>query len=643
MHHRGSSPVFIDAPGFLPLRRLKPLPKRRRTSDEAAPVLMMSARTGAVTTTTITDAHGNADHHQLFPSANTNAATAAATAAITTMPVSPGLFVGGIARQEELSAAHDVMSSAPSDVAPHSKSCYGTSLLGSTSTSTTRSTASHSVAPRNPPFFPLRSGDAIDDGTLDLSAVYQRYVMQGRMRSGGQDEDSSEGDSTDHFQQPGNAKKRKVPVNTSRAAQGRARGDMPESAGDEGTPDGPFATGLRALHPGLDVLATPPPPPLSSSSSSSMVAQMPKRGKMTLSTLAGLQHKELLGQRKRQLAAVLGALSLGDTLALDQALSTHVPFVSTMPGTTSDPPQKVRLSRRRGPRLARAAKAQISASNTDKKAKKGISFPTVQFTFSYPSPTSDRLMATKEEMRALRSRFEAELARQATKAAQASATDTKQTALAASKPPRPKLSEKAPRRSRTTTAIDQSAEPLNPPPLGKSRGGKKKNTPAASDLHDRKNYTPPRPSALALANQAHATQGSYNSLVPYFLRFLSANIPPRRRKQTTTTPTTQIADPAEEWICPQCEHSLLYSDGVEYKRAIRNRKRILRRRQRAQERAAGSLSAPKTPAKVPLDDGVHDDDYSQLPAQSPSISKPAEWKEGPDIKGIKGQFRTSPS
>ncbi|KAI0640233.1 hypothetical protein C8Q77DRAFT_1153117 [Trametes polyzona] len=45
--------------------------------------------------------------------------------------------------------------------------------------------------------------------------------------------------------------------------------------------------------------------------------------------LAGLQQKEMLRSRKRQLAAVLGALAQRDTVALDQVLSASYPFIET--------------------------------------------------------------------------------------------------------------------------------------------------------------------------------------------------------------------------------------------------------------------------------------------------------------------------
>jgi hypothetical protein len=283
--YRGSSPVF-DAPEFQSLRRLKPLPKRRRTSDAPIPA------------------------DDLIP------------------PMAD--ILGAEPLTEELVAHADSVS----------LQSYHSSV-----------------------FSGIRNGD-----TFDLSAAYKL----GRM--GRSEEDQSDGDCADHVQQPGNTKKRKVPVNMSGSAQGREAESQIDV--EEEILDGLTQLNGRAK-PGLDLFATVPP----------SVTQPVRKGKITPSTLAGLKHKELLKHRKRQLVAVLGALSLGDTLALDQALSTHFPFTTSMPNSNSDPP-KVRLSRRRGPRLARAARARAHAASVT--SRKKPSFPTAQFTFTFSSASEWR-------------------------------------------------------------------------------------------------------------------------------------------------------------------------------------------------------------------------------------------------------------
>lgn len=304
MHHQGSS----DAPEFPPLRRLKPLPKRRRTSDVVAQV--------------------SEPDDLIQPMAD--------------------LLGGAESLAEELIARAESLSS---QMALQS---YYSSVLGGGDI--TRAVESEALDGNLSGSF---------SQTFDLSAVYQQYAEG--LGSGKQDEDRSEGDYTDHLQQPGNTKKRKVPANMSGSVNGREV-CLPLSV-EEAMGNSALSTGRSDQD--LDILVAPP----------SSLAQLPWKGKISPSTLAGLQHKELLKHRKRQLAAALGALSLGDALALDQALSTHLPFVSTMFSSDSTPP-KVRLSRRRGPRLARATAAQVSACRA---TQKGVSFPTTQFTFTFPS------------------------------------------------------------------------------------------------------------------------------------------------------------------------------------------------------------------------------------------------------------------
>jgi len=102
---------------------------------------------------------------------------------------------------------------------------------------------------------------------------------------------------------------------------------------------------------------------------------------MSAATRAGLQHKEVLKSRKKQLAAVLGALSHGDTLALDQALSARYPY--GLPGELKGAlvPPKTRLSKRKGPRILRGLRAKNAsgAENPDS------GFPSGDFSFAHDS------------------------------------------------------------------------------------------------------------------------------------------------------------------------------------------------------------------------------------------------------------------
>jgi len=231
---------------------------------------------------------------------------------------------------------------------------------------------------------------------------------------------------------------------------------------------------------------------------------------------------------------------------------------------------------------------------------------------------SDRRIATKEEVALLRSRFEAELTRQAAKAAEAAA-QARQAALAATTSLRAK-GNRAQQRARTVGMLganggDERAEFLDQALLGaKSRGSKKKKRSAlaiASNPHHRRNYVPSRLPQSGQANPAQAALNALNYLGPPPFRFLSAEIPARRRKKSQG-PTAQLTNPADEWICPFCEYELFYGDDPDYRRAVRNRKKILRRRRRA-ERAAANVTA-----KVPERSTSIQDDYDA--SYEPSVT-----------------------
>jgi hypothetical protein len=210
----------------------------------------------------------------------------------------------------------------------------------------------------------------------------------------------------------------------------------------------------------------------------------------------------------------------------------------------------------------------------------------------------------------LRSRFEAELTRQAAKATEAAA-QARQAALAATTSARAKGSNRAQQRARTgmmgANRGDERAEFLDQALLGvKSRGNKKKKRSAlaiASNPHHRRNYVPSRLPQSGQANPAQAALNALNYLGPPPFRFLSAEIPARRRKKSQGVPTAQLTNPADEWICPFCEYELFYGNDADYRRAVRNRKKILRRRRRA-ERAAANVTA-----KVPERSTSIQEDY----------------------------------
>ena len=209
---------------------------------------------------------------------------------------------------------------------------------------------------------------------------------------GGREEDDDgqgEGDYVDHLQQPGNTKKRKVPANASVSQRDEVESSdhMQDEEEERGVQMGRVVdcddletSSVERYMPGGAGYQHPHPYQLSPHAS--LVPTMYhgwKRGKLTAATLAGLQHKEMLKTRKRQLAAVLGALSHGDTLALDQALSVSYPF-EDVKNTQSDRP-KIRLSKRRVVRMVRIAKE----NQTEEGGKRRSKVPVCEFTFLCPS------------------------------------------------------------------------------------------------------------------------------------------------------------------------------------------------------------------------------------------------------------------
>jgi hypothetical protein len=250
---------------------------------------------------------------------------------------------------------------------------------------------------------------------------------------------------------------------------------------------------------------------------------------------------------------------------------------------------------------------------------------------------SDRLVATKHEVAALHSRFEAELSKQAARAAEAA----KQTNAVLNSAPAAKRSAKQGRSASgrsvveaTSAALEQTGVESTP-----AKGGKKKKRSAlanASNPHHLRNYVPSRLPHSGQINAAQAQQNVQNLLAPLPVRFLSADVPPRRKKKSAAAPTTALSNPAEEWICPFCEYDLFYGDSSSYTRAINNRKKILRRRRRARERAAAAASgtgatAAKNPPVATSDDVAPEQSYPVVPA-APSAKSPKP-KGGPQDGG----------
>ena len=277
-------PIF-DIPEFPQLRRVKPLPKRRRTNECAS----SDRRASPVAATALSgSAHATENSSVVLDTVTDELAkTLSTTMALQSyyMPTPGGVPVhGGIGHRDDVDTRH--------------------------------LSATHF--------------DSLPAGYSDIGIL-------------GDDIEQGDGDSTDHLQQPGNTKKRKVPVN----ASSRIGDTNSASSGEEDTSHRFIAIGRRDD----TELADDVPPSSLQASSFSL-----NRGKLSRATNAALKHKELLKARKKQFASVLGSRPHGDTLALDQALTTSYPLARILhPQIQGTKTLVIRLSRRPARRRARLA------------------------------------------------------------------------------------------------------------------------------------------------------------------------------------------------------------------------------------------------------------------------------------------------
>lgn len=137
--------------------------------------------------------------------------------------------------------------------------------------------------------------------------------------------------------------------------------------------------------------------------------------------------------------------------------------------------------------------------------------------------------------------------------------------------------------------------------VGKGRTKKKKRSAMAnaSNPHHLRNYIPSR-LPMQPPPLTQASINALNFLSPPALRFLSAELSPKRRKQNSTLPPSATNSHLDEWICPQCEYKLFYGPDSSAKRAVKDRKTILKKRRRARERVGRPLQpAPPPPRNNP--------------------------------------------
>ncbi|KIM32882.1 hypothetical protein M408DRAFT_326596 [Serendipita vermifera MAFF 305830] len=443
----------------------------------------------------------------------------------------------------------------------------------------------------------LFTSDSTDPRLLaDFTGLYTNPAVGPVMSAIPDSEEPLDSDYIDHLQLPANTKKRKVPgLNRAQLSAANAIGSMGHAAQGltERGPDSPINEG--ALQLAAHRLLVDGPEDIDALNSTiHPIPQAPARKthRDSLVTQARLRQKALISARKKQFAAALDEASTSDSLSLEQALLARYPQLDSLFDIKAS--TYLRNSRKLNSKQTKSK----PLSTVQEKAPSSV--PTCDFTFAYLSPASERAEATRLEAARLQAVFEEELARQAARAVEAAAK------VAASMEPSPKNRKRVGGGARTSfpmpSRIDSDSLSGDQALLGKGRQKKKKRSALAnaSNPHHLRNYVPSRlpqqPNALGQASLAAA-----NLLTPPPLRFLSAQIPPKRRRtgDTPVSDSMPLTAPIDEWICANCEYNLFYGDEAGFKRGVKSRKKILSRRRRARERAAAAASgiAPTIPDK----------------------------------------------
>jgi hypothetical protein len=364
-----SSHTFDSMPDYhnIPFRRVKPLPKRKRSSPE--PVPPRSSPTVPLIDNDDDDDDDDDededDEDALLPHHHQHSI----------LPPPPGPD----ATAEELIAHAEVLSAQVtfqsyflptlSGIPDFTRSSSITSTGGgggrssSSSVETTIETTTTTV-------------NVLDDITLPTA------------------KETLEGDQADQMQQQGNAKKRKVPAHLSGSQMGPDSADV-HSAGEEelllsGTENGSsflinggggsdhfVSSSAEAAAAGV------PEKDGRSSSGTEVEGRRPhrRRGKVLPATMIGLRQKEMLKHRRRQLAAALSIPpSLGDSLALDQALLANYALNGKL---SSDMSRNARLKsrwvRRRASRVVRRHRTLAPLAARSEPTRR--IFPDGKFTF----------------------------------------------------------------------------------------------------------------------------------------------------------------------------------------------------------------------------------------------------------------------
>jgi len=276
-----SSPGF-DIPDYLPLRRVKPLPKRKHSSPDLARSLPLNTT--------------------MLPPI---------------LPPPPGPD----ATAEELIAHAEVLSAQITF-----QSYFLPTLTGVTDFTTTNSRGSVDM--------PL-----VDPSPADLDVT---PFHEGR-----------DNDRTDQTQQQGNAKKRKVPAHLSGSQMRSDSVDVHSGEEEEKQSGGERVLPNLGSHAASAAVASSGEEPFQGGAEGGDRRQ----GNLLPATMVGLRKKQVLKHRRRQLAGLLGSFSLGDSLALDQALLAKHALLNEKRfgagGYARNARQNSRLKRRRASRVVR--------------------------------------------------------------------------------------------------------------------------------------------------------------------------------------------------------------------------------------------------------------------------------------------------
>jgi hypothetical protein len=256
---------------------------------------------------------------------------------------------------------------------------------------------------------------------------------------------------------------------------------------------------------------------------------------------------------------------------------------------------------------------------------------------------TERLIAMRAEVTILVEKFQKELDRQATAAAQAArqaaanSEALSKASSAKSQRTRPSESTKSANNANprgtgggALTSNGNESAPGLVPSKGKSKKKKRSALANASNPHHLRNYVPSRLPNSGSPSTISAAQAALQFLGPAPIRFLTADLGRRggaagtvlsrngsKRMSGTASLDEGVLMP-DEWICAFCEYDLFYGAEARYRHGIRARKKILRRRRRARERAARAASGvgPAAPAGSTMDDGETEDE-AEYEADSP--------------------------